>query len=251
MKKNIVAASASALVGLTLGASLAIAGINAGTGIQGSSHDMNKFSPSSDPYGRVCAFCHTPHHALPADASDYMPLWSHELTDLAYTKYDSASMVADIQDPLAGPSRLCMSCHDGKVAIDQHYNKAGVTGIDVANGDGGGTRFNDLFNQAGNTKRGGINVGSDGDLSNDHPVGFKYADVVAAMPNDIYDENTQFLDNPANKTIGDCLTNGYMTCATCHDVHNKDNVADAGFTYNFFLYSPQADSKICLSCHNK
>lgn len=245
MKINLMAISASALIGLSLGATLVFADVNAGTGIVGSSHDMNKFS-SNDPYGRVCAFCHTPHHAIPVgtDGADYLPLWSHQLTQQNYTKYDSSSMVADISDPLTGPTRLCMSCHDGVIAIDQHY---GGTGTLVAPPG----RTGDLFDSTGKMKKGGISVGVNGDLSNDHPVGFLYDDVVAKMPNDIFSSDHVFTNNIAGKKISDCLTNGYMTCATCHDVHNKDNVADAGNTYNYFLYSPEMGSQICLSCHNK
>jgi len=52
-----------------------------------------------------------------------------------------------------------------------------------------------------------------------------------------------------------------MTCATCHEVHNKDNAKQANFNGvngsdasaapNFFLYAPEKDSLICLSCHVK
>jgi len=246
MKKDLMAISASALLGIALGATVATAGINAGSGIQGSSHDMNRFAPGSDPYGRVCAYCHTPHHALPqgTDGADYLPLWSHDLTKQNYTKYDSPSMVADIQDPLVGPTRLCMSCHDGVVAIDQHYGNVGTV-KEVAG------RAGDIFDSTKSAKKGGIAVGQNGDLSNDHPVGFLYDEVAEKMPDDIYTSGNKFIDNIKNKTIADGLTNGYMTCATCHDVHNKDNIADAGNSYNFFLYAPQKDSKICLSCHNK
>lgn len=245
MKINLRAISVSALIGLSLGATLAFADVNAGTGIVGSSHDMNKFT-SSDPYGRVCAYCHTPHHAIEpgTNGADYLPLWSHQLTTQNYTKYDSSSLVADIQDPLVGPTRLCMSCHDGVVAIDQHYGSTG-TMFQIPG------RVGDVFDSTGSMKKGSIGVGTNGDLSNDHPVGFLYDDVVAKMPNDIFPSSTSFINNLAGKKISDCLTNGYMTCATCHDVHNKDNVADAGNTYNFFLYAPEQGSQICLSCHNK
>jgi hypothetical protein len=56
----------------------------------------------------------------------------------------------------------------------------------------------------------------------------------------------------------------YFTCATCHDVHNLDNVRnDASTQYdagvhragamepNYFVFAPQSGSQLCISCHNK
>ncbi len=227
--KALVSICASALVGLSLGATLAFAGINAGTGIVGSKHDMNRMNTTGDQYGRVCAYCHTPHHALDPNASDYMPLWSHNLTTQNFQAYESTTLNAAIVDPLVGPSRLCMSCHDGAIAVDQHYGLAGQV-----------VKTGDNFNQ--------IAVGSNGDLTNDHPIGFDYG-AVAAVDLGIKPATNAF--TAGTKQIKDALTNGIMTCATCHEVHNKDNVADAANTYNYFLYAQQKDSAICTSCHDK
>ena len=82
-------------------------------------------------------------------------------------------------------------------------------------------------------------------------AGVNYADVAAQMANAIKPPSSQFLGNPNGTKISDNLVNGNMTCATCHEVHNKDNVADANNTYNYFLYAPESGSQICLSCHIK
>ena len=54
-----------------------------------------------------------------------------------------------------------------------------------------------------------------------------------------------------------------MTCATCHEVHNKENAIqdtyanNNGNTHttrtapNYFLYAKETSSLICLSCHIK
>ena len=42
-----------------------------------------------------------------------------------------------------------------------------------------------------------------------------------------------------------------MTCATCHDVHNKDNAVNTLGGFNYFVYSNQAGSSLCLTCHAK
>ena len=66
----------------------------------------------------VCIYCHTPHNAN-ADPADYDPLWSAGVqTSEDFTAYSSSTLDAVIGDPLIGPSRLCVSCHDGTIAVD-------------------------------------------------------------------------------------------------------------------------------------
>ena len=237
MKKTVIL---TALVGLTIGATAAFAFTPAGGGIVGSKHDMNMLSEhatmsgNENAQGRVCAFCHTPHHKLESDALDYNPLWSHQINvDTSFKAYDSVTFDSLVEaDPLTGPSRLCMSCHDGAIAVDQHYGIAGSA-----------LRSGDVWQE--------IAVGKNSDLSNDHPIGFDL-DGITARDAGI---RTNLLV-PANgkltgKTIQDLgFKTGVgsvsiMTCASCHDVHNKDNVDTA------FLYEKQAGSQFCLMCHDK
>jgi hypothetical protein len=53
-----------------------------------------------------------------------------------------------------------------------------------------------------------------------------------------------------------------MTCATCHDVHNKNNVPNNAANQldaahadtvqgNYFVFAPQSGSQLCTSCHDK
>ncbi|MBN2332497.1 MAG: cytochrome c3 family protein [Deltaproteobacteria bacterium] len=219
MKKLMMALSIMALVLVAVPA-FALPG----DGIVGSPHDMNVVS-NPDGQGRVCAFCHTPHHALDDANADYLPLWSHTMTTQTFTPYDSVTLDAAVTDVLAGPSRLCMSCHDGAIAVDQHY---AIVGTDYRTGDSWGN----------------IAVGQNGDLTNDHPIGFDYT-AVAAVDDEIRPETTA-TTNPAIPTIADLLLDGQiMTCSSCHDVHNTDN-NDVDFLINL-----QAGSAICLTCHDK
>lgn len=220
---------------LALWAFQAGAGLLPGTGIVHSKHDMNDVS-NPDTQNRVCAFCHTPHHALDDMQADYLPLWSHELTTLTFGHYETVTFDGRFQamaDRLVGPSRLCMSCHDGAVAVDQHY---GIPGSDLRPADNWGD----------------IGVGAAGDLTNDHPIGFDYT---YAADNDrdqeIRDEKSP-VKNPKIEDIEQLLYdhdgNGVptiMTCSSCHDVHNTDANDD------YFLYDYQANSDFCLICHDK
>ena len=59
----------------------------------------------------ICIFCHTPHNANPVT-----PLWSQALSSASYTSYASSTMNATVGVP-QGSSKLCLSCHDGTVAL--------------------------------------------------------------------------------------------------------------------------------------
>lgn len=211
------------------------AGIDPGTGIKDSPHDLSVLTDDN----RLCAFCHTPHHAVDM-GSQYAPLWSRSDIGVAgYAQYDSTTIDSTTVDQLIGPSRLCMSCHDGVVAVDAYYGSTG----DV---DGGGAVIN-----VGDDSWGGYGVGLVSGLSNDHPIGFIYDATLVAADGELNPTTTPFVGNTA-MTIYDALYepapgagNLFMTCATCHDVHNTDNVDD------YFLLGEQNQSGICLTCHDK
>jgi len=254
----------------------AFAGMGAGTGVNGSLHDMNYYAPTKsggqpEKYERVCVYCHTPHSAAVTDPSDplgtnYLPLWNHDFTTLTYTVYNWATpdnLPFTISDPLVGPSRLCMSCHDGVIAVDQHGPAMSNAGA---------------IKLSGNSA-----VGSSGSLANDHPIGFDYIQArtarnlteingITVNVQEIVDENQTFataitvsdtqgtyntVTRAGTRAIKSTLYNGkIMTCATCHEVHNKENATqatstDGSATPNYFLYAKEQYSLICLSCHIK
>ncbi|HDO34495.1 MAG TPA: hypothetical protein ENH08_05185, partial [Chromatiales bacterium] len=62
---------------------------------------------------RICVFCHTPHAAEKIPAA---PLWNRKLSGATYVPYSSGSMKAVVGQP-GGSSRLCLSCHDGTLAL--------------------------------------------------------------------------------------------------------------------------------------
>lgn len=269
----------SLLALVALSASVAYAGPLAGTGVVNSPHDMiEKFPGNPDVMGRVCVYCHTPHNATQDDSFLYnYPLWNHELVAstgwLSYVWAAPANATISTEvtdtvdmtlDPLAGPSRLCMSCHDGVTAADQHNGAMPMAGANPISGK----------------KAIGLNNGDPAtasDLTDDHPIGFSWTEADAARNAGTKPEIALVTDTfasgrtdsavggtmdttirfPAgNRTIGDVLYDGdIMTCASCHDVHNKDNVPPSvntsGGPVNYFLWADQNDSLICLSCHYK
>lgn len=185
-----------------------------GQTIIGSAHDFSNESWNTS--GEICIVCHTPHNAdiSVGDA----PLWNHETTLATFTPYASPTMDATVGQPSAS-SKLCLSCHDGTVALD---NFGGTTG---------GTNF--IIGDA--------LIGTD--LLDDHPISFTYDAALAITDNGLYDPTTT--SSGLGGTINDdLLFAGQMQCASCHDVHN-------GSGENNLLRLNNDASALCLTCHNK
>ena len=177
--------------------------------------------------GEICKVCHVPHD-IPAGAPT--ALWSRAASlATTFTMYSSTTLDGAIDATIGGTSKLCMSCHDGSVALDSFD---GATGT--------GDTLGDTGYKAGALKVGTI-TGVDLDLSNEHPVSIVY-DVVA-------DSGL----NPVTGTLGpngsisDFLdADGKLQCATCHDVHGEGTVG----TRNL-LRETTTGSALCLECHAK
>ena len=185
--------------------------------ITGSAHD---FSSSTWSDNQICMPCHTPHNAdLTVTDS---PLWDHKITCGIFTLYTSPTLdpltTATITQP-GGASKLCLSCHDGTVAIDSFGNVSGCTYMPGAS-----------------------SLGTD--LSDDHPVSFDWKHQVTNTPNCAHchfggeDSRVTFFNNASGEKRR-------IECATCHDVHNS-------FPANIkMLRYTVSGSELCLSCHGK
>ncbi|HEX9048769.1 MAG TPA: cytochrome c3 family protein [Verrucomicrobiae bacterium] len=193
-----------------------VAAVPARAGIQGTPHDM-----SGKGWGttELCKFCHTPHQAQSVVGA---PLWNHQSTTKSYTLYSSPTF-----DPNGGltvtqpgpQSKLCLSCHDGTVAIDSYANSGVIRA---------GTHFMTSTNL----------VGGNGSLAADHPIAFIYNGALAASDKHLNTPvSTRWVD--AGQTLP--LYNGYMECATCHGVHDN--------TYTKFMRMSNAGSAMCMTCH--
>jgi len=91
-----------------------------GADVAQSKHNLSVTSPGavSSDESQVCVFCHTPHGATNSPGA---PLWNRQLSTATYTTYTSSSLDAEaiagqLQQP-GGSSVLCLSCHDGSMAI--------------------------------------------------------------------------------------------------------------------------------------
>jgi predicted CXXCH cytochrome family protein len=175
---------------------------------------------------QVCVFCHTPHNANPAPQ-----LWNHQ-TNAAqtYTAYGSSSFDSGTLPGTfntfsgrsagqpTGSSRLCLSCHDGTIALGATLNNGTIL----------------LSGTAGGFVPVSSNLGTD--LSNDHPVSFARAT-----------GDTQVRDPLPGDAVHLETGTGFVQCVSCHDPH----LENADPTVRKFLVKGNARSAVCTSCHQK
>jgi hypothetical protein len=93
----------------------------AAAGITGSVHDFSAYGWSN---GEICSICHIPHNG--STTSD-APIWNHAVSSATYTLYSSSTMDVVAEQPGPGSySRMCLSCHDGTVAVDSFGGNTGT-----------------------------------------------------------------------------------------------------------------------------
>jgi predicted CXXCH cytochrome family protein len=191
--------------------------------ISGTKHDFSgkSWAPAEN---KMCGVCHATHKAKNEPSA---PLWNHQSTAVAaYTLYTSPTF--DLQGGLtitspSASSKLCLSCHDGTVALENF----------------GGTTTGNTYIPS-NSKIGGV---SGNDMSKEHPISFQYTDALATLDGSLSAPTTT--NSGLGGTIAkDMLFNNKMECASCHDVHNKFNVAH-------LLKMSNTNSQLCLTCHKK
>ncbi len=159
---------------------------------------------------QVCIFCHAPHNTNGA-----RPLWNRDLPASSYTIYQSSTLDAQPGQP-TGSSKLCLSCHDGTIALGSVLSRQDR--ILMSGGD---------YIPAGLT-----NLGTD--LSDDHPISFHYTSGLAAS--DLQ------LANPAALPPEVRLdASGQLQCTSCHDPHNN--------SHGDFLVQPNEHGALCVACH--
>jgi predicted CXXCH cytochrome family protein len=163
----------------------------------------------------VCIFCHTPHNA----ASGPM-IWNQKLSSRDFPTYASSTMQSAIS-PL-GPqdaSKLCLSCHDGTIALGDTQND-GL--IQFVQGNGYMLPGSSTSNLVGNGQG----------FADDHPFGF--------VPKTVAE-----IHNPPPGDAVHLDITGKVQCTSCHDPHQEsiDPVQDK------FLVKSNDSSAICTSCH--
>ncbi|MCB9208262.1 MAG: hypothetical protein H6612_06660 [Ignavibacteriales bacterium] len=160
----------------------------------------------------ICIFCHTPHRSSPRN-----PLWNREDQGINYTLYNSSTLHANPGQP-DGSSILCLSCHDGTIALGNILSRE------------------EMISFSGNIMNlpsGKTNLESD--LSDDHVISFTYSSQLSAQDGELKEPSTL-----VNKVR---LENSKLQCISCHDPHIN--------LTNDFLVETNEYSVLCINCHEK
>jgi len=254
------------------------AGTTTATGLAQSPHDFTSYSGTTNPVGStltvqigLCSLCHTPHYA-----SQTHLLWNHTLSTNSFSWGGLTSTTAGTQLPTnalntyQGSSAKCLSCHDGSVA----------PGSVVA------FENNSTHANAGNVSSAGpltgsLDVAPLGSMTATHPIAIAYPyngvantynntttgnGYTGGLPAGWYNEWVKapaypillFNDNGSGViTAGPAANKSGIECSSCHDVHNKEDVADALNTVDAWNYllrgtiTGDTSAYICQGCHNK
>ena len=179
----------------------------------------------------------------PANAT-YLPLWNHTVTLTVFIPYYNGpdepitgakrSQAIDNFDKIGSTSLLCLSCHDGTIAVNEYGHNPQST---KSQSSGGSVIMPEYT------------IGQVGYLGNHHPIGFPY-DTVAALDTEILESNAAVFDQTLDAgtniiPVANLLPGGKLECSTCHAVHNKGNTGEK------LLYVSDKNSNFCFSCHNK
>lgn len=194
---------------------LAVTAAWADDSVLNSKHDLSVFGPGpvrALEEDQVCIFCHAPHNASPV-----APLWNRHNPTTHYRIYRSTSLDARVDQP--GPaSKLCLSCHDGSIALGLTLDRPLTQPIPMTH----------LYMPSGPSDL-------TNDLSDDHPIGFRYDRALSNRDPQL--RPVELVDSRI--VLG---RRGEVECTACHDPHNNE--------LGNFLRITEREGALCLSCHD-
>lgn len=214
-------------------------------GVKDSPHNLNNAPANVTVTGadaantEVCRPCHVPHNAAEGEGE----LWNHEVdANATYTLYNEVHTGTKYATNYVGLDRsakLCLSCHDGAIAVDSYGGDTGTYTIS-----------------------GAALIGDD--LSTVHPIGLKYPglsdDGVTWTTTSGYNDPTAVAFGAATYAdgstfgsakgvqmvkgkVGGTTYKNLVSCRSCHHSHNN--------ALGNFLRTTNHESGLCLKCHSK
>ncbi len=221
-------------------------------GIATTKHNLSTSGPGpikATTEQRVCVFCHTPHRAIADVAGIGVPLWNHTLSVASYQLFSSATLLSPTSPVIQpdGSSRLCLSCHDGTVALGSVVNTGNtLSSLTLINTAPGGVM-----------PEGVNNVGTD--LSGDHPISIE---LNSALINDKAQQcdsglvsfkvcsppvgSPVHLERTNNRYGAGAATGVGVQCGSCHDPH-EDPIP--GVTVFLRAGDRINHDELCNACH--
>ncbi len=187
--------------------------------VEGTRHDFSKFAPvagrSSFTAGvrkatarpGTCVYCHITHREEPKVAR-----WARNAGGTMYRLYESSTLEATLQQP-TGASRMCLSCHDGTLALSHSRSLPATVR----------SRLSPMARTTFGT-----------DLSGHHPISFVYDTALSVRRQELADPTSLPEEVKLDSTQ-------QLQCTSCHDAHTDNN--------EHFLVMDNRGSKLCVSCH--
>jgi len=165
----------------------------------------------------VCIFCHTPHNA----ASGPM-IWNQKLSQRDFPTYSSSTLQSTIT-PITpqDSSKLCLSCHDGTIALGDTENDGLIQFVQGASY---------VLPASSPANLAGAGKG----FTDDHPFGF------------VPKRTAEIHDPPPGDPVH-LDPNGKVQCTSCHDPHQES----IDPTEDKFLVKANNSSALCESCHHE
>jgi len=204
-----------ALTFAMLGFGMTAGGARADESVVNSKHDLSARGPGpirAVQETEVCIFCHAPHNAAPQT-----PLWNRVNPRTHYLIYRSSTTDARIDQP-SGPSKMCLSCHDGSMALGNVLSRPATEPIVMT---------------ARTIPPGSADLTND--LSDDHPIGFRYDRALSNRDRQVRAPELVSRELPLG-------VHAEVHCTTCHDPHDNE-------LGNFLNVSDEM-SAICVTCHD-
>lgn len=167
---------------------------------------------------RVCIFCHSSHNA-----SSEGPLWNHQTTAVGkFRTYDRATLQNRPDQP-TGATKLCLSCHDGTIAVGAVKGLARPIPMKNVTATG----------EIPKESKGRIGT----DLSGTHPVSIRYDQATALQV-----DHLRWPPLDPEKEVGPDH-NGQVQCTACHDPHNDAK------SERYPFWKKETFDGVCLTCH--
>ncbi|MCW8918119.1 MAG: cytochrome c3 family protein [Gammaproteobacteria bacterium] len=220
--------------------------------ILGSKHDLTSLNQRAgveamagmafNDYENPCIYCHVPAEESTdeAETGGAIAGWNR-IRPVAkqYEVYNSPSLQGMAKRP-SDISMLCLSCHDGTVAVDRIVFKPIGWSSDKQTTLHMQLGASSNIQQCGKCHDGDVahdisvkTIGTS--LRDDHPISIRYAGFAIDNP------NFRTVDGPGGFDNGVRLYDGMVECASCHDIHNPQAK---------MLLRVEAPT-LCATCHIK
>ncbi len=199
------------------------------SGVAATVHNLSVSGPGEIKAQReteICKFCHVPHNGLEAT-----PLWGHALSSVANYAVPEIQRDQGRRQPVPQPdgsSRLCLSCHDGTVALG---DVARTGGIRMA----GSQRLE-------RGRRGYLGT----DLSGSHPISIVMPESDSGRGDGSRDMGLRSPAEIRGEGVVKLDAQGKMQCTTCHDPHS-DRYYQSDRVPRFWVQPTVGE--VCLACH--